>query len=779
NCSVYVLFLVGWLFTGVSGKSAPTWPDGDPRWCLKSSQAGDTTGSHTQRFEVLPGLGWDNLLNQETGLVVKYNYSHCRLTDDGKFLLPDSVYTIPLKTSNLETFAELIDGWKSSTSVTSRTINANPGFSMPGISISGKFSHEHEEVKSKQVKDSSVTIRVQLRYNRYEAKLRSGAQLSSEFRSQLLKIASWLQINQMARARYESQVLVRNFGTHVLTSVIAGAALVKDDFVKRTYLEENRDKTSKILASASGSFKRSFSLGLDASASTESDSDKEQAESYSTNLTHSYVVTHGGDLFLPGGMTARDWAEGLETNMVAMDRTGDPLYLLISSQTLPELPPETVDALEKIVREAIELYYSMNVIAGCTDISSPKFSFSANFDDGSCTTQADTGLTLGGIYQTCQIKGEYLEKNPCDGLVQKNALTGGMSCPDGFQDVLLHEGIIEVEPEYKKKCKRCKLVLHCCKTQTFQAEAHYKTFWCAGRSKNLNQGATTSSTSNTDAGKSSSKKPAEEERYLGYSFGGVYSSSSDNLVTGDKGCPTGFSGRKLFSDLTLCLSDDFEKKSDASVPFGGFFSCKLGNPLAASKSASSKSWPKRCPTGYSQHLATEVNGCAIHYCVESGALTATIFPKVKRPPFSVQSAAVVDEDYEVTFDATSQKWVITSHLTEENQTESDSAQIDDKQTQTDLQFDRGDVEEVAETQNFVQTADPNNADDVDDETSTIPLETFLGTIIGLVCILALIIGAFLVIRRRERLYLQENGMPKPEINSAFVETEGTITKTIE
>lgn len=80
-------------------------PIGDPRRCMLES------GDPKYRFEVLPGSGWDNLKNEELGRVVTYNYSKCRTTEDGRYLLPDGVYTIPLKRSKVETFAELITHW--------------------------------------------------------------------------------------------------------------------------------------------------------------------------------------------------------------------------------------------------------------------------------------------------------------------------------------------------------------------------------------------------------------------------------------------------------------------------------------------------------------------------------------------------------------------------------------------------------------------------------------------------------------------------------------------
>ena len=60
---------------------------------------------------MLPGFGWDNLRNVNEGQVVSFNFSQCRTTDDGRFLLPDSVSAIPVKASRVQVFAELITHW--------------------------------------------------------------------------------------------------------------------------------------------------------------------------------------------------------------------------------------------------------------------------------------------------------------------------------------------------------------------------------------------------------------------------------------------------------------------------------------------------------------------------------------------------------------------------------------------------------------------------------------------------------------------------------------------
>uniref|UniRef100_A0A2C9KAA2 MACPF domain-containing protein n=1 Tax=Biomphalaria glabrata TaxID=6526 RepID=A0A2C9KAA2_BIOGL len=624
------------------------WPVGDPRRCQDKSRH-----SHldVQRFEVLPGVGWDNLRNVVAGQVIAYNFTQCKVTDDGNFLIPDNIFTVPLKTSRVETFAELIETWHNSSSLTANTVNIEVGMSLGFVSVSGKFSYEHEELKSKQIEDKAVTVRVQIRYNRYEAKLQPDPVLSPQFRSRLLSIAARLEMNQTEQARYEGQLLVRDFGTHVLTSVTAGAGLVKDDYLKSDFVSSSRESKTSILVSASASF-----LGIfHSSASYGHKTDDKVSDSYNKSLTHSVIRTLGGPLYRIGNMTLDEWTEGVDKNVVPMDRAGDPLYFLVTPQTLPEVTPTTVYEVEKIVRESIELYYEMNTIRGCTKLGSPNFSFSANFDDGSCTARP-TNLTFGGTYQTCSVSGSYLTKNPCDGLDQVNPKTGTYSCPPSYKQVLIQSAVKTGSTEYQTRCHSYWIFWRRCHTDEYHADAVYSTFWCAATG------------------------PVQQNS--GYLFGGLFTSNQDNPVTGTTGCPPTFYPRRILFDTTICISDDFEESSPMSVPFGGFFSCKSGNPLAADgvspvgsqqKAAGaenslkafmaqqkddSQSYPMRCSEGYSQHLATVDVGCSINYCVKTGALSGPNLPPVKRPPFMPKPAALLDDENNlVIFNIETQTWM--------------------------------------------------------------------------------------------------------------------------
>ena len=309
--------------------------------------------------------------------------------------------------------------------------------------------------------------------------------------------------------------------------------------------------------------------------------------------------------------------------MVALDRSGDPIYYVISSASLPDLPQSTVYKVYDQIKAAVELYYEHNTYRGCTDPEAPNFSFMANENDGSCKPPS-TNYTFGGVYQSCKGNGY---KNLCtsEGLIQKNPLTGGFSCPDEYEAVHIQDGQAH-SSERRHECHRCWLFFHCCRDNTYHASASYSAYWCVAK--------------------------GHVDQNHGFLFGGLYTKMSANPLTETTGCPSQFYALKLLKDLTVCVSDDYELGFGLSLPFAGFFSCISGNPLALKTSSKehstagnqhtlmtymlsqgASSWPRECPPGFSQHLAIVDNGCEINYCVQSGALSPKGLPKVKRPPF--------------------------------------------------------------------------------------------------------------------------------------------------
>uniref|UniRef100_A0A3Q1IY81 Macrophage-expressed gene 1 protein n=1 Tax=Anabas testudineus TaxID=64144 RepID=A0A3Q1IY81_ANATE len=523
-------------------------------------------------LEVLPGGGWDNLRNMDMGRVMNLSYFQCQTTEDGLYLIPDEVFVIPHKETGVETTSEIISSWLEQKSSTSLTINTDVSY-LPVLNA--KFSTENQRMKTHQVKDSSTTARVQVRNFIYTVKAYPDFALDTRFLQQAKDIADAIENNQTRNANYLSEKMVLDYGTHVITSVDAGAALVQEDYLSSSYVSDSVSQGSTIKAQAGLNF-----------------FDK---------------LNHGsGTPFYPG-ITLQKWQESIRNNLVAIDRSGFPLHYFINTNTLPDLPQPTVGKVALRVSQAIERYYKVNTRPGCVDINSKNFNFQANVDDSSCEGPA-TNLSFGGVYQQCMKMSN--DAGPlCDALAQKNPDTGDFSCRSPYSPTLLRSEVRQqgyTSYDCHDERYRCGIfhLSHChrqvCQDNYHVRSARINTYWCSVNGKAPDNS--------------------------GYLFGGLYSPSLLNPITNAKSCPPNFIPVKFLSDgQVICVSNDYETGTRYAVPFGGLFSCESSNPLAGGQ--------RRCPPKFSQHLATVSDGCEILYCVQSGLFTGGQLLPIHLPPF--------------------------------------------------------------------------------------------------------------------------------------------------
>ena len=196
-----------------------TYPAYDVRNCpMQRQYAGADVA--VRRLEILPGLGFDNLRNLDMGQVHLYNYSTCKVTEDGKFLIPDSVYVNPLREGHYKFNADYFDHWDNYTSITSSGVNVNAGLGisflgMLSFKIGGSYSEEKQSVKKNQINYKSKTTRVSFRNKLYAVHLDASAELHPIFKSKVYEIAASVQNNDTGLAEYLAELIVRDYGTHL------------------------------------------------------------------------------------------------------------------------------------------------------------------------------------------------------------------------------------------------------------------------------------------------------------------------------------------------------------------------------------------------------------------------------------------------------------------------------------------------------------------------------------------------------------------------------------
>lgn len=323
----------------------------NPRACKSPS------GDNPLTFEVLPGMGWDNLANEERGMVINLNYSQCRTTDDGTYLIPDDVHVIPIKSSQMSVFSKVYDHWSNYESDTSGSVNAGGSFKGFGYKVAGSLSAEFQNVKKQQVENKAITTKVQAKYHRYTSKMQPDAELTPVFRARILRIADHIQHDRNMSARYESELLVRDFGTHVIGTVSAGASIVKLDHINWTISDS--DTSSKRQIALYASFSHSgFYASEDASMSAKYQWSDSNYQKYMSSIADSEIRTYGGPVINPENFTLSKWIGQIGNDLVAIDRDGFTLDFIITPQTFPEIGEGIIQDISHSVQTAITTYFA-------------------------------------------------------------------------------------------------------------------------------------------------------------------------------------------------------------------------------------------------------------------------------------------------------------------------------------------------------------------------------------------------------------------------------------
>lgn len=582
-----------------------------------------------QRLQALPGYGWDNLQNKAMRPILLQTYDHCRQTLDGKYSLPDGAFDQPVRSSNVEIVSELIEHWSNYTDVTARSMTASASLYIDTVlfgagGISGSFTQDYRSTKRQQYDDKAITTRTTARYVQYSIGMESNYRLDPELETRLRVILQHIEAGgRNDTIRLLSQLLVRDYGTHVILRVDVGGVIVKEDMISSEFLNtmEKTERSKVIRGAASYSFFDFFKA--DASYKQTSQDVTANYAGYIDSRSSSVVRSYGGVFYKPEQCSNTSncltrWVESVPDNLVTVDRDGDPLHFIVQPGTLRNVSAPLLKRLSQEIAAALRDYYNQNTHRGCLDIKSTNFEYYANMDDNTCQN-ATYNYTFGGLYQTCTTPAVWSDIGDlCNkmNLQLINPVTGGLSCPNKYMAVVLRRNEARQDGCHQE-CHGW-WIFERCSDSCGTSVAEYVTYWCAAI-----EGMATEN---------------------GVFFGGLYTSTTDNLLTGSKSCPPMFQPFGLLTDLKICLGVDVEFSVPFAVTFGGFFSCDHGNPLYSkmltvgskllrASAASDPVYAQACPIGFSQHMAVIDQNCYVYYCVKANSFGIHGDIQLQLPPY--------------------------------------------------------------------------------------------------------------------------------------------------
>ena len=428
----------------------------------------------------------------------------------------------------------------------------------------------------------------------------------------ILDLVVYIQSNETKLAHYLADLLVLDYGTHVITHIDAGASLSQTTMLSKDMISTESLTRSQITASASESFfgnvKSSFSHS---STST-------NMEAFNSATTNKHITTHGGPPFHLGNFTIHDWEAGVLDHLVIIDRTGQFLWTALTTSNMPEISASTLQQVVDHLYMAVDRYYKINTHPGCTNPDSANFNYRANVEDRSCEQDSNI-FKFGGVYQTCNA--ENNDYSLCDSLKQTNPLTGDASCPVGYSPIPLHSGTQSLKHTFSSCWHNFFTGTHCNNDDRYFI-SRYHAFWCA-----LNQ-------SNTNVSSDS-----------GFMFGGLFTPTQHNPITQASNCPPHYIPLHILSEASICVSAD-ARGAPYQVQFGGMYSCDNGNGLASTaEQFNMKVYPQSCPHHYDRLLATVDENCQISYCTSLKTILEYRPAPPRLPPYSrkpVKASNVTD-----------------------------------------------------------------------------------------------------------------------------------------
>ncbi|CAF1689775.1 unnamed protein product, partial [Adineta ricciae] len=113
--------------------------------------------------------------------------------------------------------SELFDTFNLHTSDYSSNFVGGGGLSLGFFKIGGSYSQEYKQVKMRQGKEKTVTLRNEFNHILVDVILDSSCALNPQVKREILKISDYISSNQLEMASYVAQVFVSRYGTHYIS----------------------------------------------------------------------------------------------------------------------------------------------------------------------------------------------------------------------------------------------------------------------------------------------------------------------------------------------------------------------------------------------------------------------------------------------------------------------------------------------------------------------------------------------------------------------------------
>uniref|UniRef100_T1J2U8 MACPF domain-containing protein n=1 Tax=Strigamia maritima TaxID=126957 RepID=T1J2U8_STRMM len=322
------------------------------------------------KLKILSGIGWDALKDKDTKQLLQVTYKQCKTTFDKKLLIPDNADAFALKLpQEIEVKSHIFEHWSTYTPPTSASFKvANNVWPKEFLPLYYSLSGGYKQMKSLQVNNNTFTCRSEMRLVVYRVHLTS--LMDDVVKGRFMRVISALDRDKAEEAKFLTENILSDYGSHYTNVVDVGAVIVKEDYLKDVFLKAHDGNRSKILSASKLSL-----LGYGFPWEHKEDLDSSLLSEYNDAIVDKKIRFFG----------ALNWEKDAKAEyVVAVDKSGDLLSSLVTSSNFPNARNTTLIRVRRMFNDAIRDYYERNIHRGCTQPKSNNFEFAANVDDGSC-----------------------------------------------------------------------------------------------------------------------------------------------------------------------------------------------------------------------------------------------------------------------------------------------------------------------------------------------------------------------------------------------------------
>ncbi|PAV78237.1 hypothetical protein WR25_17645 [Diploscapter pachys] len=172
--------------------------------------------------------------NIPTYPVLELNFSQCKTTEDGEYLIPNGVRTTNIKSSLIKEVKTRHENFRSILQTRQNSIAVGAEIPIPGpVSIGGSLSAEFINIKKTMTRLNTDLKTLNVVYEAYEMVANDGQmKVIDSFQHEIQGIADALSRERPRMAEYLAQMTVEKYGTHFVTKSIMGASLEQLDYVE-------------------------------------------------------------------------------------------------------------------------------------------------------------------------------------------------------------------------------------------------------------------------------------------------------------------------------------------------------------------------------------------------------------------------------------------------------------------------------------------------------------------------------------------------------------------